>query len=322
MKILKTVLSFAIILTMLFSFNGCLKYSSNILEVNNSVTSTTQPTVETTAPIVETTAPIVETTTLFVPETTTLAPIVENTTVAPVTEITTAAPVVESTTAAPIVETTTQPVVDPSSWTTSEILSALSTAINKTKAYTGNVTVAHKESFEGEILDCTGGSMVKSIANNVITSVAKPVDETLSFSNSTAVNSEGETVQILLPIDAPFTLSLSGVASANATKSGDSTVITITLVEENCGVYDGPVHNAAAIGYLTLSELDLSIITLTGGGVKYLGSSIKATINADGYVTSCEYKVPLYIEGTGEAMGISGFVSLEGVQTEIWTINW
>ena len=73
MKLLKISLSLTLIFVLLFSFNGCLKYTSNILEVTNpGIQQTTQ------APVVETTLPQQESTTLPTVETTTL-PAVEQT---------------------------------------------------------------------------------------------------------------------------------------------------------------------------------------------------------------------------------------------------
>ena len=46
---------------------------------------------------------------------------------------------------------------DPSGWSRAEILAKAKTAVNKTKAYTGNLTVNHTESFTADVKECTGG---------------------------------------------------------------------------------------------------------------------------------------------------------------------
>lgn len=315
MKVLKASLSLTLIFVLLFSLNGCLKYTSNILEVTNpNVVQTTQPIVETTLPLtVETTLPQAESTTLPPTVETTLPQIIETTTQPPVTE---------TTTQVPVVETTTQAQVDPSTWTKAQIVSAYKDAVTKTKAYTNNISVRHVEGFDAEITKITGGSMVAGIANNLISSVVKPVDETLNFTNGTAVNSEGETTQILLPNDKPCSLSEAGVATATATKAGDNIVIKITLISETVGLNDVPVHNASAVGYLNIGDIDLGVVSINGASINYKGSTIEATINSNGYVTQCKYAVPLMLEGSGSALGINAELAFEGVQTEDWIINW
>lgn len=319
MKALKVSLSLTLIFVLLFSLNGCLKYTSNILEVSNpNVQQTIPNTVETTFPQIMETLPQAEATTIPPVVETTLPQVVET---LPQVESTTQPPVIETTTLAQP-EPTTQAQVDPSAWTKAQIVAAYKDAVTKTKAYTNNISVRHVEGLTAEITKITGGSMIAGLANNIVSGFVKPVDETLNFTNGTAVNSEGETTQILLPNDKPCTLTEAGVASATATKSGDNIVIKITLVPETVGLSDVPVHNASAVGYLNIGDVDLGVVSIAGGSIAYKGSTIEATINADGYVTQCKYAVPLTLEGTGKAMGINAELALDGVQTEDWIINW
>lgn len=312
MKALKILLSLALICTLLFSFNGCLKYTSNILEVTNTnVGQTTLPVVETTLPQIIETQPQIESTT---------TPVIETTTQLQIIETTTQPQIVETT--QPQVVPTTQAQVNPATWTKAEILSFYKDAVTKTKAYKNNIAVRHTESFTAQITKITGGSIISNIANGLISSVVKPVDETLNFSNGTAVNSEGETTQILLPNDKPCTLTEAGIASASASKSGDNIIIKITLVSESCSIYDVPVHNASAVGYLSMGDVDLGVVSVNGATIVYKGSTIEATINPDGYVNQCKYAIPLSLEGSGSAMGINAEVALNGEQSETWIINW
>lgn len=210
----------------------------------------------------------------------------------------------------------------PQTMTKAEILAVLSDAVNKTKAYTGAVSVHHTEGFSAEIQSITGGDLVASFANRLIGSVVAPVDETLSFSGGTAVNSEGETVPLLLPKRGAFTLTESGVASATVSQSGQNTVVDITLVSESVGMNEIPTANAAAIGYLDVSSIDISILTVQSANITYSGSTIHAVINPDGYIASATYTIPLYVEGSASAIGISGSAVFTGQETESWTINW
>lgn len=212
--------------------------------------------------------------------------------------------------------------VDVSSLSSSQILAVLSNAVNKTKAYTGGVTVNHTESFTANVTECTGGSVVAGIANKLVEMVLTPTDEVLSFSGGTAVNSEGETIPLLLPKRGNFTLQMSGVSSIKASSDGTNTVIDVTLIPESVGMYDIPTANAAGVGYLDVASLDLSVIEVTAASIRYTGSSIHAVINPNGYVSYAEYKIPLHVEGSAKGGPISGSAVFDGQQTEIWQINW
>lgn len=211
---------------------------------------------------------------------------------------------------------------DPSGWSQAQILSKATDAVNKTKGYRNNLTVNHKESFDATVTECTGGAIVQSVANAMVGWVVKPVDETLNYTNGQAVNSEGETVPIILPQRNSFYLSSDGVKSASAKISNNEYVIKINLVQENVGMNEVPRHNASAIGYLDVANFDLSFLTVESAQINYKGSSVELHINAEGYVTYAEYHIPLNIKGSGNGAGISGSVTFDGEQTEIWRLNY
>lgn len=225
-------------------------------------------------------------------------------------------------TTAPAVNTTQAPSADVSAMGSQQILDLLTNAVNQTKSYTGSVSVHHTESFEANVTQCTGGSLVAQVANSLIGMVVKPSDETLSFSGGTAVNSEGETVTMLLPQKGSFRLTMSGVSSISAYADGSNTVVNVTLVPESVGMYDVPAANAAGVGYLDVSSLDISILEVTGAAITYKGSTIKAVINPNGYVEYAEYTIPLNVEGSARSGVISGSATFDGKQTEIWDLNW
>lgn len=211
---------------------------------------------------------------------------------------------------------------NPSGWSTSQILSKAADAVNKTKAYKNNLSVRHSESFDAEVTEATGGSIVRSVANIMVGWVVQPVDETLNYQNGTAVNSEGETVPIILPKKNNFYLGESGVTSASAKISGNEYVINISLVEESVGMHEVPQHNASAIGYLDVANFDLSFLTVDSANITYKGSSLELRINAEGYVTYAEYHIPLNIVGSGHSGSISGSVTFDGEQTEVWRLSY
>lgn len=207
-------------------------------------------------------------------------------------------------------------------WTTSEIVLKAKEAVNKTKAYTGNLTVNHVEGFSANVTECSGGGIVRSVVELMIGWVVKPVNETLVYKNGKAVNSEGETVPIILPKRNEFSLNEGGVESATIEQTGDEYTIKIKLVEENVGMYDVPTHNAASVGYLDVASFDISFMDIDSANIIYKGSEIELKINADGYVTYANYRIPLYIKGSAHKGSIKGSASLNGEQTEEWVLNY
>lgn len=210
---------------------------------------------------------------------------------------------------------------DPSGWSTNQIISKAKDAVNKTKAYKGSLTVDHNESFTADVTDCSAGGIVRTVVDLMIGWVVKPVEETLVFQNGKAVNSEGETVPIILPKRNNFSLDSSGVKSASVQRVGDEYVIRITLVEESVGMYQVPKHNAGAVGYLDVANFDISFMEVDSADIVYKGSSIELRINAEGYVTYANYKIPLHIDGSAHRGSISGSATFEGEQTEEWYLN-
>lgn len=211
---------------------------------------------------------------------------------------------------------------DASGWSTAQIISKAKDAVNKTKAYTGNLTVNHSEGFSANVTECSAGGIVRSVVDLMIGWVVKPVEETLVYQNGKAVNSEGETVPIILPKRNGFSLNESGVKSATIQQNGNEYIIKINLVEESVGMYDVPTHNAASVGYLDVASFDISFMDIDSANIVYKGSSIELGINADGFVTYANYKIPLHIEGAAHKGSISGSATFEGEQTEEWRLNW
>ena len=216
------------------------------------------------------------------------------------------------------------PSTEPASRTLSkgEIVSLFSAAVNKTRSFTGAVSVQHTEGFTADIQSITGGELVKTMANKLIGMVVAPVNETLQFSGGSAVNSEGDTVALLLPKKGVFSLPESGVVTAVSSQSGQNTVVDLTLVSESVGMNEVPAVNASAIGYLDVGSLDISLLTVQSANITYTGSKIHAVINPDGYIASVTYTIPLRVEGMASALGISGSAVFVGEETESWTVQW
>ena len=212
---------------------------------------------------------------------------------------------------------------DLASFTKADILSYFTAAVTKTKAYRGNITVNHKESFTSTVTDVTpGGALVTQAVNFVKDLVLKPSEEVYSFSGGTAVTSEGETTQLLLPKAAAFTLPPEGVANATIAREGDKTHVVLTLAAEEVNSLSAvPKYNSSAIGYLNLDG-KFSIIQIQELTIKYPGSKIDALVRDDGYVQSVTYTITLDSYAKARGMGITGTANFYGDQVEVWNINW
>ncbi len=223
----------------------------------------------------------------------------------------------------PQTEITTAPVQEEISYTKAEIINIYSEALNKTRGYTGALTVNHSESFTADIKDAhPGGALTELLASNIVKLVGSEGQQTLSYNGGTAVNKDGETVPILLPQRTSFSLPESGVADASLTKTGDKTRIRLVLVPETVTMGQVPPYNAGAIGYLDTSDMDFKIITISRVDITYPGSVIDAVIRADGYIESVTYTINMSTYAELSGMGISGYGTLEGAQTEKWNLIW
>ncbi len=327
-KALAVVLSLAAIL----SFSGCLRYTSNILEIttrpgqSSAEDRTTIIYVENPNFVVTTQPAPVQTTAAPVPNIPTLPAQPEVTTGTPVQpEISTVAPIQpEFTTGAPVQpEISTQPAQsDPATWTTAEILKFTTDAVTKTKAFSDTITVDHEEAFDVRVTKAPGGKLIMDAADGIIASVAKPSQETLTFIGGRTTNAEGENVPLLLPKRGAFTLTEDGIAAASASKSGNDTIVHIQLVKEVGTLTDHPKHHAASVGYLDASDVDLGTISLNYLDITYSGTTMDCVINSDGYVTSVDYKIPIHIAVEAKIFGITAAGECEGSQSETWKINW
>lgn len=253
-------------------------------------------------------------------------------------EITTTASVQENTTASQNPpEITTAPNTAPSipsepssaaennysSYTKSQIINTYAQALNTTRSYQGNLSATVTESFDASIKEAyPGGQLTQLLADNIVKLVGSEGQQTLNFSGGKATNSDGESVPVLLPQRTSFSLPAEGVSSARIEKAGDKTHIVITLVPETVSMGQVPKYNSSSVGYLDTSDMDFKIITISRVDISYTGSVIDAYIRADGYIESVTYTINMSTYAELSGMGITGYGTLEGAQTEKWVLNW
>lgn len=321
MKKLARVLSLLLVISVLLAVCGCFKYHSNTLIVTQPAPATPsdynynyQTNVNVDPNTTMPTQVIPVTPSVSTPEVTTAPP-----TTAP-TQAGTTAP---ADTTAPVVTTEGPTAANPGTWNKDQIISYLADAVNKTKAYTGQVSVTRSERF-GVTVDSISPNLpaLKSIANSVIPRIVKPVDETITFNGGTGQTTEGETIPLLLPKRQAFSLPSGGVQSATASQAGNNIQIEITLVREQGSMTVIPPYHSGSIGYLNLDNFDLGSLKVNEMNVGYPGSTMKAVINPDGYVVSADYNIPIELDASGSAIGINASFTASGYQSESWIINW
>lgn len=320
MKIYKAAVIAALMCAVLVT-SSCFSYKSFDELTTGNPAETTEyhyvPQAEnTTTVIVEnTTAEVITTLPVIVPESTTAPTVQTENTTAPYVEITTA-PVQESTTAA-------APAPDYSAYTKAQIIETYAAALDKTRSYGGAITVNHSESFTADIKEAhPGGALTELLASNIVKLVGSEGQQTLNFNGGYAVNADGETVPVLLPQRAAFSLPEQGVASAQINGADGKTYIRIVLVPETVSMGQVPQYNSTAIGYLDTSGMDFKIITISRVDITYPGSVIDAVIGSDGYIESVTYTINMSTYAELSGMGISGYGTLEGAQTEKWQLSY
>ena len=220
-------------------------------------------------------------------------------------------------------EATTAPVQADKNYTKSELMDIYAEALNKTRSYTGALTVNHSESFTADIKEAyPGGALTELLASNIVKLVGSEGQQTLSYNGGYAVNKDGETVPVLLPQRSAYNLPEAGVASAEISAEGDKTRVRLVLVPETVSMGQVPTYNAGAIGYLDTSGMDFKIITISRVDITYPGSVIDAVIRSDGYLESVTYTINMSTYAELSGMGITGYGTLEGAQTEKWQLVW
>ncbi len=332
MKIMKSVICAGLALSVLF-MSSCVKYASfDELAGEHKTTEYSYNSENTTSIVIENSTAVSENvsiqpsvpseiTTVYIPTTqaaeVTTEPVL---TARPVDENTTAEiPQEENTTAE---ENTSDTNEDYSAYSVEEIIALYSDALNRTRDYKGTLNVSHSESFTAEVVRAEpDNALVKRLANYVVNLVGSEGSQELVFNNGSAVNSDGETIPVLLPQRTGFNLSADGVAFASAEKVNDAVRVKLRLVPETVSMGQVPTHNASAIGYLDTSDISVPVVTMHQVDITYPGSEIDAYITSDGYIKSVTYTINMSTYAVLSGMGMSGSGVLEGAQTEKWVIN-
>lgn len=217
----------------------------------------------------------------------------------------------------------TAPANDPSSLSKAQIVEKMNAYMTALKSEQ-NMTASKSESIVVTLVDCSVPSATSMINNIVSGAIGGDGDETVSYTIANGSTPEGETAYSLIPpTNKNFELKEAGVLSAKAEKQGDNTVYTVVLNEESTTAASPvPTYNATAIGYLDLMSLDLPGVTITSADLKYPGSTVAITVNAQDKVVNLVNKMPMSGYGAAQLAFVSGNATFEGGLDETWNFTY
>lgn len=178
--------------------------------------------------------------------------------------------------------------------TKAEIVAAYNKVINDAK-HIQNATVSKGTSPSIEITQLPAES-IKGVLNSVIGTIAKPTDETFTFTNG--IDTDGNTpASVISPADRDVTLSEDGVANATATADGDGYKMTIVLVPETAS-FDGtntvkPVHHDSCLAPIDLSEVNAGPAEITNATMELPGATLNISVDSQGRLTHYDYSMPM-----------------------------
>lgn len=253
---------------------------------------------------------------------------VVNTTAAP-TEASTAAPTEAEPTEAPNNEDTTKaPEKEkekggvPSS--TAEIVAAYNKIIAATKD-TKSITINKKETVDIQVTDCSIKAAT-SLINPIVQKFMKPLDDTMVFTDGYSADYNRYVGQVIPPSDRPAELKEAAVASATATAQGDGYVMDIKLNQEK-STYDGtntvnPDFNNSVVDPLNLATLDISPAEITNADMTYPGTTLSATVDGSGKLTTLVVTIPMEGTGTGSIKIFDISLGLAGQLVDTYTITY
>lgn len=199
-----------------------------------------------------------------------------------------------------------EPEKNPLDFSKAEIIEFYNKAITDSRM--GKVKVTNTENVSITINSITGGNLVKSIANGIVESYAKPTTATKTFVNGKC---DSETLGYF---SACSNIDADGVAKAEIKKSGNGYEVTITVVSEKSSLGTEPKYNAQCSRPLDIGAVDLKGIKVTKADFNYSGTVLKAVIDENGKVISTNVTMPLTVVGEG-SLGIKVSVDASGIYT-------
>ncbi len=213
---------------------------------------------------------------------------------------------------------------DPSSLSKEEVIEKMNSYVAQLRAEQ-NFTAHKVESIKIEVTDCSVPAAVGAI-NRIISGLAGDEELTFTFSNGVTNDNDKSNAtpkDVIPPTGKDFKLSKEGITSATARKDGENTVYSANIAVEDTTVSSPiPAYNSNVIGYLDLTSLNLTGVTISEANMHYPGSLVEIVVNPQGKVIKLVNKMPMTGKGVAKIIGMEGMATFEGGLDESWDFTY
>ncbi len=206
--------------------------------------------------------------------------------------------------------------------TKQEIIDAYTVGVNNLKNEK-NFTLGKNDTLEITIDDITGGALLKSAANTLISS-NEPVPETYSFSGGIDSATQMTPTQVIAPLNINAAVNPEAVSSATVKENTDGGyTVKIALIDE-LQTLESPAPNH----YTMVEVVDESLLasggmTINKLDITYSGAYVEATFNSDHKIVSMYHYLPVSkCVGQGKLIGIDGDVLIHGLYTSTYNVSY
>lgn len=193
---------------------------------------------------------------------------------------------------------------DPTSYNKAQVVEYYNSCLKK--SYMSKGKIERTETIAIKVDEASGGDVVTNFVNNTI--LPKYAGTTTSSRDLKGTEADAKDCQ---DFAAPYGLTAAGAKTATITKSGSNYLITIVTVAEKSTLETPPAINKTCSHPLDLATVDISPAKVTKADFTYPGTTLKATVDANGKVLQSSISQPL--SGTGEGkLGLSLHATLSG----------
>lgn len=205
------------------------------------------------------------------------------------------------------------------------IVTAYVTAVNKLKG-TDNFTLIKENEPSVEVIDVTGGSLIKDTVNSSIKENTEKIISPATYNFSGGKTADGTLpTAVIAPENKNAVLASGDVVSAKAEKVDDNSYkITITLGTQTQTLEKSAPGYSGVMDVISLDDFDLpSSLQITSLNITYTDSSIEAVIDKDGKLISMTHDMNIEeVVGEGKLTIISSTLKMKGQYHSAYKITY
>ena len=206
---------------------------------------------------------------------------------------------------------------DPTKYSVAQVVNYYNTSLKNTYNLP-KLTIDKVEDIKIVIDNVTpGGNLVTKVCNKIIENYAKATPSSASFEKSKNVSGGDDAQEFSMHAN----LDPAGVKSATVKKIGNGYEINIALKPEQATLQNRPTFNSQCANPLDLYSVDLFGVEITQADFNYPGTTLKATVDANGRVKNAVSYMPMNGTGAGKFVGISGSATVHGSMTKSATFK-